>query len=155
VNAKRNGACIVAFCVIFCLPILAQMKDMDQRMRTIAGEDALNCGRVGESADPTPALKCARRAIRGKQSFFVRFDYAGTDSFLSDGFAGDRAGKVYLVNFDSLGWGPSGADEGEILDENHDFVSACRKPVHIRRKPSPKGTFWGFTCVAEKEEKKD
>jgi hypothetical protein len=150
VYTKRNRACIVALCAIFCLPISAQMKDMsglmDQRMRTIAGENALNCGRVGEDEDPKPALTCARGAISRKQPFVVRFDHSGMDSFLSDGFAGSDSGEAYLVQFDSLGWSGD-----HVFDDGHNFVDKCRKPTHIRKKPSPKGTFWGFTCVAEKE----
>jgi TonB family protein len=62
---------------------------MDRRMRLIAGNDALDCGRVKLNGDPRASLRCARQAISKKRAFFVRLDSVGMDSYLSDGFAGD------------------------------------------------------------------
>ena len=67
------------------------------------------------------------------------------DSFLSDGFAGDGSGNVYKVDFDSLGWGQSPGIE--ILDNGHDAVQICRKPVRIRKELSSKGVFMGYKCT--------
>jgi hypothetical protein len=118
---------------------------MDHRMRLIAGKDALDCGRVKLNGDPKASLKCARQAISRKRAFFVRIDSAGMDSSLSDGFAGDGSGKVFSVEFDSLGIGPS--PDFEILDNGHDAVRICPKPVHLRLRSGPKGAFWGYSCV--------
>lgn len=118
---------------------------MDRRMRRIAGNDALDCGRVKLNGDPKASLRCARQAISRKRAFFVRLDGAGMDSFLSDGFAGDGSGNVYSVAFDSLGWGPSPGIE--ILDNSHDAVEICPKPVRIRKEMSSKGVFMGYRCT--------
>lgn len=45
---------------------------MDRRMRIIAGNDALDCGRVKLDGDPKASLKCAHQAISKKRAFFVR-----------------------------------------------------------------------------------
>jgi hypothetical protein len=121
---------------------------MDRRMRLIAGNDALDCGRVKLSADPEASLACARQAISKKRAFFVRLDSVGIDSFLSDGFAGDGSGKVYSVAFDSLGWGAD--PDIKILDNSHDAVEICPQPVHIWKEVSPKGAFMGYRCTLYK-----
>jgi hypothetical protein len=66
---------------------------MDRRMRLIAGNDALDCGRVKLSADPKASLACAHQAISKKRAFFVRLDSVGMDSFfyLTDSLATARA----------------------------------------------------------------
>src|ERR1700693_2766678 len=74
---------------------------MDRRMRLIAGNDALDCGRVKLNGDPKTSLRCARQAISKNRAFFVRLDSAGMDSSLSDEFTGDGSGNVYSVEFDS------------------------------------------------------
>lgn len=122
---------------------------MDHRMRLIAGSDALDCGRVKVNGDPKASLRCARHAISNKRAFFVRLDSVGMDSFLSDGFAGDGSGKVYSVQFDSLGWGSSPGVE--ILDNSHDAVQICHKPVRIRKELSSKGVFMGYRCTPVEE----
>ena len=121
---------------------------MDRRMRLIAGNDALDCGRVRVGGDPKASLTCAREAISKKRAFFVRLDSFGIDSFLSDGFAGNGSGKVYSVTFDSLGLGPD--PDIEILDNSHDAVEICPKPVHIWKEVSPKGAFMGYRCTPYK-----
>lgn len=118
---------------------------MDRRMRLIAGNDALDCGRVKVGGDPKASLTCARQAISKKRAFFVRLDSFGQDSFLSYGFAGNGSGKVYSVTFDSLGWSPD--PDTEILDNHHDAVEICPKPVHIWKEVSPKGAFMGYRCA--------
>ena len=118
---------------------------MDRRMRLIAGNDALDCGRVKLNGDPRASLRCARKAISQKRAFFVRFDWVGIDSFLSDGFAGESSGDVYSVKFDSYGWG--GGPDVEILDNRHDAVERCLNPVHIRKELSSKDVFMGYRCT--------
>lgn len=118
---------------------------MDRRMRLIAGNDALDCGRVKLNGDPKTSLRCARQAISKNRAFFVRLDSAGMDSSLSDGFTGDGSGNVYSVEFDSLGLGPSPGIE--ILDNSHDAVEICPKPVRIRKEMSSKGVFMGYRCI--------
>lgn len=44
------------------------------------------------------------------------------------------------MGFDSLGWGPS--PDVEILDDKHDAVETCPKPVRIKARRAPKGSFF-------------
>lgn len=149
-----RGALIALFCFLCSSPLLAQTSDtsvvMDQRMRTIAGDNALNCGRVRIIEATDVALKCARKAIGGRHPFLVRFDYAGMDSDLSDGLTGDSSGDVYLVRFDSLGWGGEG-----VVDSGHDFIEKCPRPVRIRILPWINGSFAGVTCKRRKKDSDD
>jgi len=150
-TTSADIARFLAVLCLCCLPLSAQIDDtsgvMDKRMRVIAGENALDCGRVRVGVNAEPALRCARKSIKRKQPFVVRFDDYGIDSFLSDGFAEDGLGNVYHIEFDSLGWGPPSEDGGEVLDDKHDFVEGCTKPARIHKDVSRKGTFMGYSCV--------
>src|SRR5882762_8597031 len=106
----RNLIFAGSLCLICTLPLLGQKNDfgalLDRRMRVIAGKDAVDCGHVKLGHDPQKSLSCARRAISQERAFVVRFDIVGTDSLISDGFAGNSLGNVYSVRFDTYGWGP-------------------------------------------------
>jgi hypothetical protein len=149
----RKIVCTAGICLIFCLSLPGQEADpgriLDNRMHMIAGENALDCGRVKLNSDPNPSLSCLHKAISKRRPFFVRFDVAGTDSVLSDGFAGDDSGKVYSVRFDSLGWVP--APDVEIVDDKRDAVEICPKPVRIKKRTAPRGVFFGYRCAPEKK----
>jgi hypothetical protein len=140
--------------IVLCVPVLAQTNDtsavMDQRMRTIAGDSALNCGRVRIDGAIGPALVCARKAIARKQSFLVRFDHPGMDSDLSDGLAGDASGNAFLIRFDSLGWGGEGT-----VDNRHNFIEKCPSPVRVRVLPWVNNRFAGVTCKRKKKHSDD
>jgi hypothetical protein len=145
----RDIFCAASLCFFSLVALVGQEADtsglMDHRMRSIAGNGAVDCGRVRINGDPQASLRCARKAISQRRAFFVRFDMSGMDSFLSEGFVGDGSGKVYSVKFDSLGWGP--APDVEILDDSHDAVEICPKRVRIRTELSSKGVFMGYRCT--------
>lgn len=121
---------------------------MDKRLRAISGDRAINCGRTKVDGTEGQALECARNAISAKRPFFVRFDFWGFDSSVSDGFAGAKSGNVYQVVFDSARW--SGK---HVFDDGYDTVEKCRKPVRIRRRNSSKGRFLGFNCDLKSDHK--
>jgi len=132
------------------LPALAQANEpssvMDQEMHGIAGTGALNCGRVEVNGDDGLALKCARRAIRRKQPFFVRFDLQGIDSFAANGFAAGGAGDVYLIIY--------GSGYDAALDDGHDLVTKCAKPVRILKMTSSNRGALGYRCAPQKNEQR-
>jgi hypothetical protein len=154
ISLKVIAPSVAALCLIGCQPLMAQLEDtsavMDQRMETIAGNAALNCGHVRAGENASTAFECARKAIGRRRPFLVRFDYWGTDSLLSDGFAEDGNGNVFLIRFDSLGWGGEG-----VLDDRHDFVEKCPKPVHIRQLPLISQRFTGMSCKRKKKNSDD
>ncbi|HET6843541.1 MAG TPA: hypothetical protein VFK06_17950 [Candidatus Angelobacter sp.] len=106
------------------------------RLATIAGEGAQNCGRVGLKENPAQATKCALKAFRRREAFYVRYDDVGLDSDTSSGIAGDSEGRVYIVNFDGMGidshWLPPGAT---MPDGYHTLVIPCSMPVRLNKTP--------------------
>ncbi len=72
---------------------------LDQRLRTIAGDDAEDCGTVPVRADPSAARSCAEKAISQKKSFLVRFRVMSIDSNVSYAFAGSPGGEVFQIEF--------------------------------------------------------
>jgi hypothetical protein len=147
---------VLELCAESVSQVSAYTAEMDPRLRTIAGDNALNCGAVTIDGDrnPEPVLKCARRAIGKKLAFYARCDSWGIDSFLSDGFAGSGDGDVYYVEFDSLGWQPHGA-KVEISDGKPKYGEKCPKPVHIRDVPWPDKKYVEFTCQRRKKNSSD
>lgn len=123
---------------------------MDRRMRVLAGKDALDCGRVKLDGDPRASLRCARRAISKRRAFFVRFESASMDSSSADGFAGDSSGNIYSIDFDSMGIGPF--EGAEIMDNGHDAVQRCPKPVRIKKELGRKGMLLGYRCTQKKKQ---
>lgn len=147
---------VLELCVASVSQVSAYTVEMDRRLRTIAGDNALNCGAVALDGDrnPEPVLKCARKAIGKKLAFYVRSDSWGIDSFLSDGFAGNGNGDVYYVEFDSLGWAPHGAGT-EIPAGKVNYGEECPRPVRIRKIPWPDKNYVGFTCKRRKKNSSD
>jgi len=111
------------------------------RLATIGGEGARNCGSVGLKENPAQATKCALRAFRHRDAFYVSYDAVGIDSDISSGMARDSAGRVYIVDFDGMGmdthWMPPGAT---MPDGVHTLVIPCSMPVRLKRTPEGKLT---------------
>jgi hypothetical protein len=107
---------------------------LDNRIRKLAGSSAKNCGSVDEKGNPAEATKCAFRAFKRREAFFVRYDESGFDSEVAHGIAGDALGKVFVVEFDGMGintgWMPPGAT---MPDGFHTKVIPCSEPVRLRR----------------------
>ncbi|HLW83572.1 MAG TPA: hypothetical protein VKR60_00075 [Candidatus Sulfotelmatobacter sp.] len=149
---KTSAARVAALFLIYSLVLSAQIADpsgvMDRRMRSIAGPQALNCGRVEIGADDKTALTCAWKAVRKKQPFFVRYDLQGIDSFVSVGFAGNDDQDVYMIQFDSYG-----SDVADPPDERHNVATKCPRPVQILKMTSQQGARW-YSCIPLKTEKR-
>jgi hypothetical protein len=98
------------------------------------GGSSLNCGRVGIRQNPDRASDCALSAFAQKSPFYVRYDLQGIDSEVSAGLAGDAAGNVYFIEYDSMGWETDGLSKGaEVTDGKHIYVEPCPKPVTLRK----------------------
>ena len=111
----------------------ADSEVMDQRLRALAGAAARDCGHVQVKASPASATKCAIRAFRHGKPFTVRYDFAGIDSELAAGLAGDGAGHVYGVEFDGMGMSGGDLKDGESMpDGSHTDVMPCPRPTKIR-----------------------
>jgi len=98
------------------------------------GGFALNCGSVGISQNPHSASGCALRAFANKSPFYVRYKLQGIDSEVSAGLAGDSAGNVYFLEYDSMGWETGALSKGaEVTNGKHIYVEPCPKPVTLRK----------------------
>jgi len=118
---------------------------LDNRLRTIAGPGALDCGRLPLRSKSKGPATCARDAVKTRKPFFVRFDDFGVDSVVASAMAGDARGNVFFIDFDSMGidsdWHPSGAT---MPDGFHTKVIPCSQPVRVRVTRSQE-----LTCFAD------
>ncbi len=105
----------------------------------LAGQGApftRNCGHVGIGGNADEATACAITASTEKVPFYVRYDLQGIDSAVSAGFAGDLSGKIYFVEYDSMGWETEGLPKGaSVTDNKHIYIEPCPAPPHLRKTP--------------------
>jgi hypothetical protein len=69
-------------------------------LRRLAGNGAIDCGRVALGKDATSTNECALAAFRAKRPFFVRYEVQGRDSRLVVGFAVDDRTQATVVKHD-------------------------------------------------------
>lgn len=119
----------------------ADTEVMDQRLRAIAGNGAIDCGEVPVDGDPAKASSCAMKASRQHKAFYVRYRARGIDAQLIDGLAGDSKSDIYAVIFDSLGVSANDqAPDAMRPDGDHTIVMECPKPTKIRKAKNGKLT---------------
>jgi hypothetical protein len=109
---------------------------IDKKLLLLSGRGgaALNCGSVGIRQNPDSASDCALRALAHRSPFYVRYDLQGIDSEVSAGLAGDAAGNMYFVEYDSMGWETNGLSKGaEVTDGKHIYMEPCPNPVTLRK----------------------
>lgn len=109
--------------------ILDRMKDLSG----VHAAKAIDCGR-GElpielaRATDSPS-ECALRAVAERKAFYVRFYCDRQASIRFQGFASDRDGNLYEVNYDAVGWnGALLPKETQLLDGGLTVVMSCPKP---------------------------
>jgi hypothetical protein len=104
---------------------------LESRLRTLAGTDATNCGRVAPGADVKPASDCAMQANSSKHPFYVGYSMnAGEMGLITFAFAGDANGKVYRAEYNPKGWqGPMTG--GDLTDGTQVFSLACSAPLRV------------------------
>jgi hypothetical protein len=107
---------------------------LDKRIRESSGPDATDCGRVRREDSPKRATKCALRAYKSHKAFYVRYDDKGIgDSEGARAIAGDSAGKVYSLEFDSMGMDTTYLPPGTTMPDGfHTKVIACSLPIRLR-----------------------
>ena len=83
----------------------------EEYLELVAGTRPVDCGRLGiraTEADLRRSLDCALEASRRNDAFQVVKQDQGIDSSIFQGLLGDRAGAIFLFNYDS---GPCGSPE--------------------------------------------
>jgi hypothetical protein len=112
-------------------------------MRDFAGDNAMDCGRVRVHADPNTTTDCVLKAAAEKRPFFARYDVMGIDSEVSGAIAGDAKGKVYSMQYDSMGWIRDGLPDPPkafYLDGGHVIALPCPSPLKLKRSKSGRVT---------------
>jgi hypothetical protein len=75
-----------------------------QRLLTLAGSGAMNCGRASQSSlAAADVTDCALQQFASKKKFYARYDEEGVDSEQTIGFAFDGE-TLYTVTWRMMGW---------------------------------------------------
>jgi hypothetical protein len=119
---------------------------MVNRLAALAGGDAENCGRVARNQKPRKASDCARRAYADRRPFFVSYDQNAVDRGYTLGFAGDRNGGLYFVQYMYVGWPTQPPSENvRFSDDNRIRFGPCPKPLLFERNNGE------LTCIPSTE----
>jgi hypothetical protein len=118
----------------FLHPVLLQeyaVPGMATQLAAFAGSDASNCGRVTRNQKPDDgASDCARRAFADRKAFYVSYDQKASDSGYTVGFAANKEGTLYFVEYLNEGWPPVPPVEGvRVSNDNRIRFGPCPKPV--------------------------
>jgi hypothetical protein len=108
----------------------AQREDLDAKLRSLAGTEAVFCGHVGFGESSRETNRCVQMAFRQKKAFYVGYD-SGHDAkrYTSNGLVRDANGGMFAVGFDSAVL--SGRADGELSDNSHIVTVLCPAPYHL------------------------
>lgn len=120
---------------------------MANRLATLAGPGAVNCGRVTRNQDPRGASDCALKAFANKNAFYVSYDEQGWEPGDSFGFAGNSSGNLFFVEYSSWPWPVHAQPEGiDLTEDNHIRFGSCLKPPMLIKLPRGE-----LSCVPPRE----
>ena len=130
-----------------------RMALIDKRLLFLSGHgdsagNRVNCGWIDIRENPNPASDCALSAFAHKVPFYVRYNLQGIDSRVSIGVAGEASGKLYIVEYDSRGWGMTASDGAELTDRKHNYTIPCPSPTTLRKTQTGRLTCNGFDLNA-------
>jgi len=115
------------------------------RLKVLAGGNAVNCGTVNPWTDPKSSSDCVLKAFENRKPFFALYNTqeVSIDSRFIDGLAGDKLGNLYDVEFSSMGWSTQGlTGQDQLVDGGYILVEPCPKPIML----SP-SIYKGMTCI--------
>jgi hypothetical protein len=119
----------------------------ESRFQKVAGTEAISCGRVGINKDRTQATGCAVRAYKDHKAFYVIYDEAGIDSFISGGMAWNGKEPPYYISYDSMGVTYDlPLPDSSLPYDSDTHLTACSKPVRVYVNASGE-----VDCVLERE----
>ena len=98
------GIFLVLVGAFFAPPLLGDWLFVT-RTKELAGSDAIDCGRVDPTQDPSPGVACAKRAMNEKRPFRIVIDRRRIDSKVADSLISDANGTSYLLTYDSASCG--------------------------------------------------
>lgn len=119
---------------------------IDRTLRMLSGEDATNCGRVEQNANPASADKCVKARFTSRTPFFVRYDVRDVDEDVAVGLASGHDGIAYAVAFDDVGVSTSKlGDQAEVTGGGNGVVVPCPRGNNLKQSVSK-----GLTCLSVK-----
>jgi hypothetical protein len=120
---------------------------MENRLATLGGRGALNCGYAIREFQASADSDCALEAFASKRAFYVSYEYGAWVPGHSFGFAGDSAGNLYFVEYaDVSSHVQLPTEDFALLGDNHIRFGACPKPPMLWKAGS------GYlTCVAPRD----
>jgi hypothetical protein len=71
------------------------------KLRSLAGSSARDCGTVALANDRDAAVACAKDAAASGSAYRIAVQLQGTDSFIWQGAARDERGKLWVVFYDT------------------------------------------------------
>jgi hypothetical protein len=112
--------------------LLEELTVMEGRLRVLAGNGAVACGRMRANLNLKVVSDCARNAFRDKKPFYVYYILRRDSSVLADGIAGNSTGAVYAVTYANMQWSSLGPPHGaQLSDGGYILTQACPKPVKL------------------------
>jgi len=139
---KRNCALIpVLFSTVLLTPApTSQQADatgrlINKKLRSLSstsGRESVDCGSTSMNKPESRVSLCAQNAFKDHKPFRVL--YSGPDGFYESayGLAGDDAGNVYEVEYDSRGLLHLGLRRNSaVFNDNHIRVTTCVRPIRL------------------------
>lgn len=117
--------------------LLEHSATMEGRLKELAGDGAVECGRVKAYLNVKSASDCARNALSDKKPFYLWY-VSGIDSaILADGIAGDSKGEIYEIRYQNGRWSASEPPPGaQLSDGGYILTWTCPKPVRMWERPT-------------------
>ncbi len=96
--------------------------DFDQKIHSLASQDAIDCGRVAVGEDRETVDNCVIDSFTERQPFYARYDFQGIDSQVAFAIIFHSDGHTDFLQFDSDPLGRGRSDSGII------YKSSCQTP---------------------------
>src|SRR5437868_648053 len=137
IRRPRLAICLLLFTSTLGICQYVSRDVLEKRLRLTTGGNPIDCGNVQIRQDPSSATQCAKKMFSGKKPFIVRYWLQGIDSSVGIGLAGTDSGRVFAVQFDSLGWDSHGLTKHQqLLDAHHSIVEPCPTPIRLKETSS-------------------
>lgn len=113
---------------------------LEWHTRSLAGKQAVNCGRVESGQDARAANDCVRNSLALGKPFRVRYKIPTIDSNVSSGLVRAPQGRLYQIIFDG---NPGRYSDNTSLFRQQIAVEECSTGLRV--------TYGGrLTCIADR-----
>jgi len=109
---------------------LEEFKPLEETARSLAGNNAIDCGLIRASPQLKAASQCGRKAFAEKKPFFVLYAVRKDTSVLASGIVASQTGEAYAVVYSNTKWFSGMPFEAK---SNNSYVlrQSCSKPVTL------------------------